>query len=68
MPVDGGLLLTLPICTRERPSFMAHWIFPWNYSEWKYKSLFCYYRFSIFKRKREKKIMARLMLPKEQWV
>ena len=47
---------------------MAHWIFPWNYSEWKYKSLYCHYRFGIFKRKREKKIMARLMLPKEQWV
>ena len=26
------------------------------------------YRFGIFKRKREKKIMVMLMLPKEQWV
>ena len=42
--------------------------FPWNHSERKYKSLCCHYRFGIFKRKREKKIMVMLMLPKEQWV
>ena len=39
-----------------------------NHSERKYKSLCCHYRFGIFKRKREKKIMVMLMLPKEQWV
>ena len=27
-----------------------------------------FHRFGIFKRKREKKIMVMLMLPKEQWV
>ena len=39
-----------------------------KHSERKYKSLCCHYRFGIFKRKREKKIMVMLMLPKEQWV
>ena len=33
------------------------------HSERKYKSLCCHYRFGIFKRKREKKIMVMLMLP-----
>ncbi len=32
----------------------------------KYKSLYCHYHLGIYKRK--KKIMAILVLPKEQWV